>query len=85
MLQTESYACGQWLFAGGEKILQHAIDGKPFAKVATQAPPVAEMWHYARSRGGLALRELTFHDRARRLKALALYLMERKEKYYKVS
>jgi oxepin-CoA hydrolase/3-oxo-5,6-dehydrosuberyl-CoA semialdehyde dehydrogenase len=85
MLQTESYACGQWLFAGGEKILQHAIDGKPFAKVATQAPPVAEMWHYARSRGGLALRELTFHDRARRLKALALYLMERKEKYYEVS
>jgi oxepin-CoA hydrolase/3-oxo-5,6-dehydrosuberyl-CoA semialdehyde dehydrogenase len=40
---------------------------------------------YARSVGGPALRAMTFHQRARMLKALAQYLMARKDGYYAVS
>src|SRR5947209_3031328 len=43
------------------------------------------MVHHARHVGGPALRKLTFHERARRLKALALYLMERKDAFYAIS
>ena len=43
------------------------------------------MMEYARSVGGSKLRKMTFHDRARMLKALALYLTEKKDQFYKVS
>jgi oxepin-CoA hydrolase/3-oxo-5,6-dehydrosuberyl-CoA semialdehyde dehydrogenase len=43
------------------------------------------MLHYARKVGGPALGKFTFHERGRMLKALALYLSERKEKYYTLS
>ena len=40
---------------------------------------------YARAKGGQALRKLTFHDRARMLKAMAKHLMEKKDAFYAVS
>src|SRR5690606_1757334 len=40
---------------------------------------------FARKTGNPALRKLTFHERGRMLKALALYLLDRKERYYKIS
>src|SRR5688572_24952210 len=43
------------------------------------------MLGYGRRTGGPALRQLTFHDRARMLKAMAQYLMERKDGLYAVS
>jgi oxepin-CoA hydrolase/3-oxo-5,6-dehydrosuberyl-CoA semialdehyde dehydrogenase len=43
------------------------------------------MMNYARKVGGPALRKLTFHERGRMLKALALYLMEKKEYFYTIS
>jgi oxepin-CoA hydrolase/3-oxo-5,6-dehydrosuberyl-CoA semialdehyde dehydrogenase len=41
--------------------------------------------HYARKTGVPALMKLDFQKRAQRLKALALYLMERKEELYEIS
>jgi oxepin-CoA hydrolase/3-oxo-5,6-dehydrosuberyl-CoA semialdehyde dehydrogenase len=43
------------------------------------------MLQHARNVGGPALRELTFHERARMLKALGLAIMARKEELYELS
>ena len=43
------------------------------------------MLDYARTVGGPKLRGMTFHERARMLKALAQYLTARKEQFYEVS
>ncbi|MEO0405314.1 MAG: 3,4-dehydroadipyl-CoA semialdehyde dehydrogenase, partial [Bacteroidota bacterium] len=44
-----------------------------------------EMLNYARTVGNPKLRKMTFHERGRMLKALALYLLEKKEEYYQLS
>lgn len=41
--------------------------------------------NYGRNVGGPILRKMTFQERGRMLKALALFLMDRKERYYEVS
>src|SRR5688500_12132730 len=43
------------------------------------------MLDYARGVGGPKMRAMTFHERARMLKEMAKYLMERKEEFYKLS
>ena len=43
------------------------------------------MLNYGRVVGSPALKKMTFHERARMLKALALYLTERKDKFYQDS
>jgi hypothetical protein len=43
------------------------------------------MLSYAKTIGGPALRKMTFHQRARMIKALALYLGTKKELFYKLS
>ena len=43
------------------------------------------MVDYARRVGGPALRRMTFHERARMLKAMAQHLMARKDEFYRVS
>ena len=43
------------------------------------------MVEHARKVGGPALRRMTFHQRARMLKAMALYLTERKDSFYSLS
>ena len=85
MYQIKSYIAGEWLFAGSKSAaLQSALDGSSVGEVSTQAPAVDEALIWARNHSK-PLRQLTFHDRARTLKALALYLMERKESYYQLS
>ena len=63
----------------------HAVTGEQVARLSTAPVPVAEALEFARGTGGAALRELTFHERAAALKALALHLMERKEELYELS
>src|SRR5450759_68449 len=43
------------------------------------------MAEYARNAGGPALRAMTFHQRALMLKAMARYLMDRKDTFYAIS
>ena len=84
-MKLESYASGQWHAGEGGQTMLHAITGEPVASVSSQGVDFGGMLRYARRVGGPALRRLTFHDRALRLKALAIYLVERKESYYEVS
>lgn len=85
LTQLRNYANGQWI-AGTEEgeILYNAITGEPLYAASSKGLDFSDMMQYARSKG-TALRKMTFHERGRMLKALAMYLLERKEKYYQIS
>src|SRR5882757_8101253 len=86
MNQLHNYTCGQWV-AGAEKgqELFNAITGDAIASTSSKGLDFAKMCDYARTVGGPKLRKMTFQERGLMLKALALYLMERKEYFYQVS
>jgi len=85
MQRFQNYVLGQWIEGQGvETQLFHAITGQELGSVSSAGIDFAEVLAYGRNKG-LALRKMTFQERGRMLKALALYLMERKEKYYQVS
>lgn len=85
MKALESYASGQWIgSAQGTQVL-HSSTGAPVCTVSSNGVDFKAMLEYGRRLGGPALRAMTFHERALRLKALAQYLMERKEEYYALS
>lgn len=84
-MQLQSYAAGQWRSGEGGETVRHAITGAPVATVSSKGIDFAAMLAYGRKVGSPALRKLTFHERALKLKALAQYLAERKETYYELS
>ena len=86
MRTLASYAQGQWV-AGASKAatLVHAVTGEPVAQASSEGLDFKTMLEYGRRVGGPVLRKMTFHERARMIKALAAYLMERKEEFYEVS
>jgi oxepin-CoA hydrolase/3-oxo-5,6-dehydrosuberyl-CoA semialdehyde dehydrogenase len=82
----ESYAQGRWIAPGqGARQLVDAVTGEVFAQAGNEALDTAAMRDHARATGGLALRAMGFHDRARMLKALATHLNDRKEPLYRLS
>jgi oxepin-CoA hydrolase/3-oxo-5,6-dehydrosuberyl-CoA semialdehyde dehydrogenase len=86
MRDVQSFAKGEWIAPGaGARSIASAITGDVIAQAGNDGLDVQGMLDYARQKGGPALRAMTFHDRARMLKALALYLMERKETLYDLS
>ncbi len=77
---------GEWKTGSGEGIpLMHAITGKAIGLADSEGLPLDRAYIYAREVGGPALRKMTFQERGRMLKRLALFLQERKEDFYKVS
>jgi oxepin-CoA hydrolase/3-oxo-5,6-dehydrosuberyl-CoA semialdehyde dehydrogenase len=86
-MQTfQNYILGQWVSGEGVETEQfHAITGAKIGEVSSAGIDFSEVLNYGRSVGGHPLRKMTFQERGRMLKALALYLMERKEKYYEFS
>ncbi|UWR07878.1 phenylacetic acid degradation bifunctional protein PaaZ [Ruegeria sp. B32] len=84
--QISSFAAGQWVAPGaGARTIASAITGEPFATAGNDALDVQAMLAHARDVGGPALRRLTFHERAKMLKALAQALSERKQALYDLS
>ena len=82
----ESWVAGRWRTPDDEGLpLLHAATGEEVARLSTQPVPIGEALDFARSTGGPAVRELSFHERAAALKALGLHLMERKEELYEIS
>lgn len=83
---VENYTSGKWSHGEGKgKALFNAVTGETIATVSSAGIDFAATLEYARKVGGPVLRKMTFHERGRMLKALALYLTERKAKYYEVS
>mgnify|MGYP000874953489 CR=1 FL=1 len=86
MQVLSNYVLGQWTPGDGDGIPQyHALTGELIGTASSEGLDYASILDYGRKTGGSVLRRMTFPERGRMLKALALYLMERKEQYYRVS
>jgi oxepin-CoA hydrolase/3-oxo-5,6-dehydrosuberyl-CoA semialdehyde dehydrogenase len=86
MQRYKSYALGQWFDGDGvETNLFNAITGEKIGEASSVGLDYAAMIEYGRKTGGHVLRKMTFQERGRMLKALALHLLTKKEKYYQVS
>lgn len=86
MNKLQNYIGGKWINGDGEgQLLYDAVNGEPIAAATTKGLDFAAMLEYGRKIGNPALRKMTFHERGRMLRALAGYLLEKKEKFYQVS
>ncbi len=84
--EISSYVAGRWVGPdSGAREIENAITGQPFARAGNSALDTSAMLDHARNVGGPNLRRLTFHDRARMLKALALHLGAHKQALYDLS
>lgn len=86
MNTLQNYALGQWVAgSGNEKPLYDAVTGEIVATASSSGLDFASMMRHARTVGGHALRKMTFQERGRMLKALAMHLNEKKSAYYTLS
>ncbi len=86
MQRYQSYALGKWFDGEGvETNLFNAITGEKIGETSSVGLDYQAMLEYGRKTGGYSLRKMTFQERGRMLKALALFLMEKKNSYYAVS
>ena len=86
MMDLQSFAAGKWIGPSGDvKMLQSAVTGNDIARIGSAGLDFFAMAGHARNTGGPALREMTIHQRAFALKALAQYLNERRDALYELS
>jgi oxepin-CoA hydrolase/3-oxo-5,6-dehydrosuberyl-CoA semialdehyde dehydrogenase len=81
----QSHIAGRWHGKESHQPLHSALDNQLIYHTHAEKIDFAEAVTYARKTGVPALMALDFQKRAQRLKALALYLMERKEELYEIS
>jgi len=86
MIQVKNYVLGNWnAGAGSETTLYNALTGDVIGETSSAGLDYNQILAYGREVGGKALRKMTFQERGRMLKALALFLMDKKESYYALS
>ncbi|MFK7784641.1 MAG: phenylacetic acid degradation bifunctional protein PaaZ [Crocinitomicaceae bacterium] len=86
MRTYQSYILGQWTEGQGiETTLYNAINGDQIGSVSSEGFNYADILEYGRKTGGRPLRKMTFQERGRMIKALALHLLTKKKYYYEVS
>ena len=86
LLEVKSFAAGHWIAPDANaRLIENAVTGEQLGFAGNDTLDVQAMLDYARSTGGPALRALTFHDRARMLKALAAELGKHKQALYDLS
>ncbi|MFL6625593.1 MAG: phenylacetic acid degradation bifunctional protein PaaZ [Vitreoscilla sp.] len=85
MNQLQSYIAGRFVGARAGAALASAVDGRVIAHAHADEIDFGEAVDHARRVGVPALLALDFQQRAARLKALAKFLMERKEDLYAIS
>ncbi|MFP5394285.1 MAG: aldehyde dehydrogenase family protein, partial [Gammaproteobacteria bacterium] len=81
----QSLIGGRWIGQQAAQPLHSAIDSTLIYHTHAETIDFGEALAYARRTGVPALMALDFQKRAATLKALALYLMERKEELYRIS
>src|SRR3954447_18445600 len=85
-ITLQSFALDRWVEpATGLVDIPSAVDGHTVARASSAGLDFAAMARHAREVGGPALRKLSFHQRADRLRALAAWLNERKEPLYRLA
>ena len=86
MKKLENYITGKWITGDGEgQPLFHAVKGTRIVNVTSAGLDFKSAVEFGRTVGNPALRKMTFHERGRMLKALALHLRQHLEKYYTIS
>jgi oxepin-CoA hydrolase/3-oxo-5,6-dehydrosuberyl-CoA semialdehyde dehydrogenase len=86
MAVLPSFVQGKWVTPSGDGAPMHdAVTGEEVARLSTSGIDMAGALDYGRQTGGPALRELTFHQRAALLKAVASVLREHREELYQLS
>lgn len=84
-MKLKNYALGQWIEGQGDgQMLVDASTGADIATASSKGLDFAEMMAYGRKQGK-TLRQMTFQERGRMIKRLALYLHERRKNYYPIS
>jgi len=82
----KSYAAGEWISCDAEaREIKSAVTGDVIARAGNSNLDVDGMLDYGRTIGSAALQAMTFHERAKMIKALALNLSEHKQKLYDIS
>jgi oxepin-CoA hydrolase/3-oxo-5,6-dehydrosuberyl-CoA semialdehyde dehydrogenase len=85
-MKLQHYISGQWITGDGEgQPLYDAVTGETITYATSEGLDFAAILQYGREVGNASLRKLTFHERGRMLKALALCLLAQKEKFYQIS
>lgn len=86
MKKLENYITGKWITGDGDgQLLTDAVTGQPIATASTKGLDFADITNYARTKGNPALRNMTFHERGRMLRALAIHLREHLNTFYEIS
>ena len=86
MIKLGNFIQGKWMDGDGDgQQLFNAITGETIAIATSKGIDFAAAVNYARTIGNPALRKMTFQERGRMLRALAIYLLERKDIFYKIS
>lgn len=86
MRKLENYINGKWITGDGDgQALYDAVTGETIAYATTKGLDFEASLEFGREVGNNNLRRLSFHERGRMLKALALHLMSQKEKFYQIS
>jgi oxepin-CoA hydrolase/3-oxo-5,6-dehydrosuberyl-CoA semialdehyde dehydrogenase len=81
----QSLIADRWIGRAAATTLSSAINGRPIFHTHAEVPDFGEAVSWARAAGVRALGALDFQQRAARLRALASYLLERKEQLYAIS
>lgn len=85
-MKIGNYVEGKWTEGRGEgQVLFDASLNEKIGSATTDGIETGAVLEYGRKIGSPKLRQMTFHERGRMLKALALYLNEKKDYFYKVS
>ncbi len=86
MQKLNNYIKGEWITGDGEgQLLFDAVTGTPIAAATTKGIDFKGVLDFARTVGNPALRKMSFQQRGRMLRALALHLLAHKDKFYKIS
>lgn len=85
-MKIGNYVLGKWIEGDGDgQPLYNAVNGEIIGNATTKGLDFAYVLDYGRKTGSPALRKMTFQERGRMLKALALHLLQQKEKFYPIS
>jgi oxepin-CoA hydrolase/3-oxo-5,6-dehydrosuberyl-CoA semialdehyde dehydrogenase len=85
-MKSKSYSCGEWVEGLGEGAeVRDAVNGQVICNVSSTGLDFEKMVQYGRNVGGVALRDMTIHERATALKNLGKYLLAKKDYLYEIS
>ena len=85
MTVLRSYVGGRWFAPDSGSPVYDAVTGDPVAEVSSEGIDFGAALSYARSQGGPALREMTFHERAELAKSIGQLLREHRDELYQLS